>query len=30
LFTILIARFTQKDIINSFRFDYYRLATYAQ
>jgi hypothetical protein len=30
LFTILIARFKKKDIINSFRFDYYRVATYTQ
>lgn len=30
LFTILIARFTSKDMINTFSFDYYRIATYAQ
>jgi len=28
--TILIHMFTQKDIINSFNVDYYRVASYAQ
>jgi hypothetical protein len=30
LFTILISRFTKRDIINSFNFDYYRVANYIQ
>lgn len=30
LFTILISRFTSHDIINSFSFDYYRIANHAQ
>lgn len=29
-FTILISRFTLNDLVNSFSFDYYRIATYAQ
>lgn len=29
-FTILISRFTLDDLVNSFSFDYYRIATYAQ
>ena len=30
LFTVLISRFTKKDMINSFNFDYYRVVNYAQ
>jgi hypothetical protein len=30
LFTILIARFTKQDMVNSFNFDYYRVVNYAQ
>lgn len=29
-FTILISRFTLNDLVNSFSFDYYRIASYAQ
>ena len=30
LFTVLIARFTRQDMVNSFNFDYYRVVNYAQ
>lgn len=29
-FTVLISRFTLNDLVNSFSFDYYRIASYAQ